>query len=267
LLQSTKKHLKIYFKYFKVFLKTRLVYKWDTALSLVNNALSLISAIALILLLFTQIQELNGWSFWELIFLTSFFRMVLGVQTFLFFAPVFLGREFIITGNLDRVLVRPLNSLYQVYVTQINIHNFTEAVGALTVLIIAADKIGTTLTLPKILYGAAASISSIMLLTAIFLALGTFAFWTGKSRSFFSLIWRVRDFSQFPFGIYPTAIKTFLVTLMPVAFASYFPATFLLGKPANTTLQLLTLIAGPTAFITSYMFWLYGVSKYSSTGS
>lgn len=267
MIEETEKHLKIYLKYFRIFLKTRLVYKWDTALSILNNALSLAGSIAFIMLLFTQIETLNGWSFWELIFLTAFFRMVLGVQTFLFFAPVFLGREFIITGDLDRVIVRPLNALYQVYADMINIHNFAEALGSLAVLLYAAKKLSIQFSLLKMLFGLASVISSVFLLAAIFLGLGTFAFWTGKSRSFFTIVWRVRDFSQYPINIYPGAIKAFLMTLMPVAFASYFPVSFLLGKPENYILQLFSLISGPIFFLVSYRFWLYGLSNYSSTGS
>jgi ABC-2 type transport system permease protein len=266
-MNSIRKHIRIYLKYFRVFVKTRLVYKWDTVLSILNNFLSLVSSIAIILLLFTRIESLNGWSFWQLVFLTAFFRMVLGFQTFLFFAPVFLGKEFILPGDFDRVLVRPLNPLYQVFASEINIHNFTEAIGSLLVLLYAAQKLSINLSLSKVLFGVVTILSSVILLTSIFLALGTLAFWTGKSRSFFSLVWGVRDLAQYPLGIYPGAVKTVLVTLAPVAFASFYPVTFLLEKQASIYLQLSSLIAGPFFFLLAYRFWRIGLSRYSSTGS
>jgi ABC-2 type transport system permease protein len=267
MIDETVKHLRIYLHYFKLFLKTRLVYKWDASLSMLNNFLSLASSIAIIIFLFTQIESLNGWSFWELIFLTSFFRVALSITNFLFFAPVFLGEDFIVPGDLDRVLLRPLNPLFQVYSDKINIHSFAEATAAFLVGLYSLYKISWSLSAEKLLFGISSLLSSTILLTAIFLFLGSMAFWTGRSRSFFTIVWRVRDLAQYPLKIYPGALKSILTTLIPVAFASFYPATFLLEKQASIYLQLSSLIAGPFFFLLAYQFWRIGLSRYSSTGS
>jgi ABC-2 type transport system permease protein len=95
----------------------------------------------------------------------------------------------------------------------------------------------------------------------------TTAFWTGTSRSAVWLFFRVSNFRKYPFEIFALSIQVVLVTLIPIAFASYFPASFLLGKEGFETWKLVTPLVGPLFYFLAYEFWKYGLSKYSSTGS
>ncbi len=264
---SIKKHWRVYRKFFVTYFKIKLIYKTDFVIGLMNQALSMLSSLAFIGLIFTQVESLNGWSLYQMILLYSYFRFVLNLHTFFFFAPVFLDEEYILNGRLDRFRVRPINVLYQVYASKLNLHNLGDCIASLAILFIAAGKLSINILTPQnLLYGFFSVISSIIVIMAIFLLVSSIAFWTGRSQSIFTLVWRVRGFSRFPLSIYPGAMKAFLMTLMPIAFASFFPVTFLLGMD-YLRFQLLSLIAGPFFFFLAYQFWKIGLSRYSSTGS
>ena len=266
-MEYIRKHWKVYRSFFVTYFKIKLIYKTDFILGLMNQFLSLATSLAFIGLLFTQIESLNGWSFYQMVFLYAYFRLVFEVHTFFFFGVVFLDEEYILSGRLDRFKVRPLNVLYQVYASKLNMHNLGDAVAALAILFIAARELPVNLlSLQNLLYGFTSIFSSVIAIMAIFLVVSSMAFWTGRSRSIFDVVWRIRDFARYPINIYPGAMKTFLMTLMPVAFASFYPTTFLLGMDC-LRFQLLSLIAGPFFFLMAYQFWRVGLSRYSSTGS
>ncbi|WEL23191.1 ABC transporter permease [Candidatus Nanohalovita haloferacivicina] len=251
-----------------IYLKTQLVYFKDTILGLVNQFFSIFSSLLLIGLIFTQVDSINGWGLYELLFLTGLSRFVLHFHTIFMFSTVFLGEHYITTGRLDRYLVRPLNVLYQLYASRVNFHNLGDAVASLLIVIYSVNQIqGFSLTGLKVIYALLSLGSAVMVIAAIFLFFGTIGFWTGRTGSLFSLFWKVRKFMKYPFGIYSEAMKIFFITIMPIAFASFFQASFLLGKFQYIRLQALSIVAGPVFYILAYRFWLYGLSKYSSTGS
>jgi ABC-2 type transport system permease protein len=268
MLESAKKHFKLYRKFFLMYLKTQLVYFKDTLLGLVNQFFSLISSLLLIGLIFTQVNSIYGWSFWELVFLAGIGRFIVNFHTVFMFSTVFLGEHYIRTGRLDRYLVRPLNVLYQLYASRVNFHNLGDSVASVIIVVYAATRIqGFSVTPLDLVYTFLSLGSAVMVIAAIFLVFGTVGFWTARTGSLFSLFWRIRKFRKYPFGIYSEAMRIFFITLMPIAFASFFQASFLLGKFRWFELQMASIVAGPIFYLLAYRFWLFGLSRYSSTGS
>lgn len=266
--KQLRRYYRTYKEFFRTFVKTKLVYKTDFILGSINETISFLSSIALIGLIFTQVEAINGWGFYELIFLYGFGRLVLSIHNFFLFAPFVLGDRYIINGNFDRFLVRPLNPLFQVYSTYIQMHGFANILAASGIIIYTSLQIsGNIFTVQNLLYLVPAILSGVLVTASIFLTFATTGFWTGRTMALFRLFWDFGEFRKYPLEIYPVALKTFFVTIMPIMFASYFPASFLLGKDVYPKLQLITLIAGPIFYMLAYRFWLHGLKNYTSTGS
>jgi ABC-2 type transport system permease protein len=123
------------------------------------------------------------------------------------------------------------------------------------------------LTPSNVIYGAAALISGVMVFGAAYMAFATTGFWTGRSKSAIWLIFRLSEYRRYPYNIYSLPIQIILITAIPLAFASFFPATFFLERDAWQILQYISIIAGPALYGLSLLFWKYGLSNYSSTGS
>jgi len=73
-------------------------------------------------------------------------------------------------------------------------------------------------------------------------------------------------FAQFPLSIYPRAIGILLTWLIPYGFASFYPASYLLGRPGGT-LALLSPLVAVVVLAIGYRLWLFGLRHYASTGS
>lgn len=262
-----KKYLKIYWKYFKQYWKTRLVYKADFTVGAVAQLVNLAASLAFLTLLFTQVDNINGWTFNEMLFLAGVGGFIMNAHH-IFFFNMFHLENYIIDGKFDRFLVRPLSPLFQIYADSVSDNNLSKLVANTALIIYASSQIGVNLlTLGNIFYGVLALASGIMVFAAAYMAFATTAFWTGKSHSAIWLIFRLSEYRRYPFSIYSLPIQIILVTAIPIAFASFFPATYFLGRDSWFVWQMVSLVAGPVLLSISYVFWRFGVGNYSSTGS
>lgn len=267
MLESLKKHLRVYWLYFLQYWKTRMVYKTDFLLGFLGQLINLGTSLAFLGLIFTQVESLQGWTLNELLFLAGVGGIVMNLHHTFMLQIYSLGENFIIEGNMDRVLVRPLNPLFQVYSDSVSDDNISKLIANIFIVVIAGLSIGINVTTIKIVYAAGFLVSGTLTFGAMYLAFSTLAFWTGRSKEFLWILFSTSDFRRYPFSIYPMPIKILLVTLLPFALAAYFPTLFFLGRNEYQILQFLSIIAGPALYIGAYSFWKYGLSKYSSTGS
>lgn len=264
---SFKKHFSIYKKFFVMYMKSRLIYKADFTLGFLSQLINLIFSVAFISLLFTQVENIRGWTFNEILLLTGFSGLILNLHHVFLFTLYKLGESYIISGKLDRYFVRPLNMLFQVFARYIADDNISKFLANMMIITYAWNQLGLTLTPLKMLYGLTAVFSGVMIIGAIFLVFATTAFWTGRSQAVFWLFFRISDFRKYPYNIFSQPIQLLLVTLVPIAFTSFFPTTYLLDMTQWRPWQLASLIVGPIFYIGSYKFWKFGLSRYSSTGT
>lgn len=261
------KHLKIYWIYFRQYWKSRLVYRTDFILGFTAQAISLATSLAFLTLVFTQVENINGWSFNQMLFLAGFGGFIMNLHHVFLFNIYRLGETFVVKGKMDRLLVRPLNPLFQVYADDVSDNNISKLIVNAALVIYASSQMSLELGVTELVYGVLAVASGVLVFAGIYLLFATTAFWTGKSRSAMWLVFQLSDFRKYPYGIYQVPVKVLITTLVPLAFASFFPATFFLGKEGWQTWQIASLVAGPIFYTIAYSFWNFGLSKYSSTGS
>lgn len=265
--KTMRKYLAIYWRYFKQYWKTRMVYKTDFAVGFVAQLVNLGSSLAFLTLLFTQVESINGWTFNQMLFLAGVGGVIMNTHH-IFFFNMFNLEDYIVEGKMDRFFVRPLSPLFQIYADEVSDNNLSKLIANIALVAYASSQIGLNLLTPgNIIYGTAALLSGIMVFAAAYMFFATTAFWTGRSKSSILLIFRLSDYRRYPYGIYSLPVQIVLVTLIPIAFASFFPATFFLGKDSWRFWQFASIIAGPALLLLSHQFWKFGLSNYSSTGS
>ncbi len=94
----------------------------------------------------------------------------------------------------------------------------------------------------------------------------TSAFFFSKASQVIELFDKISDYSQYPLPLFPESLQLLLVTVVPVAFFSYVPALFILGKGSFLWL------AGSIVFLCvligiNQFCWKYALRHYSSASS
>lgn len=138
-------------------------------------------------------------------------------------------------------------------------------VGAALV-IFSAARLGSVWTPLNILYLIVAVISGGVIFIALNLITASSAFWIVQSVPVTQVVFNTHEFARFPLTIYPRAIGLLLMWLIPYGFASFYPASQLLGREVGLLAWLGPLVAVVLALI-SYRVWLFGLRHYGGTGS
>jgi len=92
------------------------------------------------------------------------------------------------------------------------------------------------------------------------------AFWVMDSVPVTRVVFDNHVFAQYPLTIYPKAIGIWLTWMIPYGFASFYPASYLLGRDVGALAWLGPVVAAGLLVI-GYRVWQFGLRHYASTGS
>ena len=212
-----------------------------------------------------QVPSLNGWSFNEVLLiygLVIFSRSC----TQMFTESIWVLGFYIREGAFDRLLVRPIDPLFHMLAENFNI----EAVGFFllggTLIITTGSALGIFASAFNILYLVVAVASGAVIFFAINLITGVSAFWIIDSIPVMGAVFENYLFAHYPLTIFPRAIQIMLTWIIPYAFVSFYPASFLLGRDVGPLVWLSPVIAAALLAL-GYRLWLVGLARYEGTGS
>jgi len=100
--------------YVSMLTKARLAYRADFLVQVGSDLLLQAVDLAFLAVVFSRVRALSGWSFDEALFLYGFFLIPFALFNASFAALSDLGGRYVVGGELDRILTRPLHSLLQV---------------------------------------------------------------------------------------------------------------------------------------------------------
>src|SRR2546422_1142161 len=109
-----RRHLRLFALYFAQYAKVRLAYKADFFIAFFSSMTATVIGFGFVLVLFTKIPTLQGWSFYEILFLYAFSLVPLGFFNVVSWNLYEFGDIYIIQGHFDRILLRPVDTLFQV---------------------------------------------------------------------------------------------------------------------------------------------------------
>lgn len=170
-----------------------------------------------------------GWTFWEVLLVQAIFTISSGISG-MFFNGVFWQTNLSIReGTFEVVLLKPLNPLFWLLVSSIQLENAGTVAGGLVMLALALANTGGVTAL-----GALASIvlfaGGVCVMLGITLVMSATAFkWVGNSR-IPEIFDSILNFAKYPQDIFPTAIRGVSSFVLPIAMIAFFPAGALLGR-------------------------------------
>ncbi|MBC5825639.1 MAG: ABC-2 family transporter protein [Candidatus Eremiobacteraeota bacterium] len=229
-------------------------------------------ALGAIWIMMSRFPSMNGWHWQQVFFLYALYMLGHTLNNTFFFT---IGEvpDLVREGRFDRLLVRPLDPLFQVLSQPGQIWP-DELVIALIVFILAQGAVHLQWSSSTVVLLVLATLGGAYIDFAIQLIIATLSFWVVRLDA---LRWVVmsleNDFTRYPLSIYNRAVRIMLAYVFPFAFMNYFPATVLLHKSAevgytfNPQLGWLTPVVGAVWFAAAYSFWRLGLNKYQGTGS
>lgn len=262
-----KRYFRLYIKFIQQYIKTLIEYRMDFILGIIGFLLVQSVGIIFIGFIFNSIPSLEGWNYYQILFIYGFAQIPRGIDHVLTDQLWIFSSQTIVKGQFDKYLVRPLNPLFQVIVERFQPDGFGEIIIGIILLCTAWAKLGVQITAGKIVALIFLVICAAFIYTAIKLAVASLAFWVKFAQSYMFMVYQLSTFVKYPISIYPKWIKSTLTFIVPFAFTGYFPAAYLLDKGSFFNGVILTFIVSVCSMVISYTIWTIGTKRYESSGS
>lgn len=262
-----KRHLRLLLLYFAQYAKVRLAYKADFFIAFFSSMAATVLGFGFVIVLFSKIPRLQGWSFYEILFLYAFSLIPLGLFNVLSWNLYQFGDLYVIQGNFDRILLRPVHSLFQVLFEKFRLESLQEVVTGLVMVAVCIRKLQLPWTPADSLWFALMVVCGTLIYLSVFLILTTVSFWFEDRVGIVPPVFNMLTFGRYPLTIYNVFIQFMLSWVVPFGFASFYPTTHFLGRTAFTSYFYLTPVVAAAFSSLALLVWNRGARNYSSTGS
>jgi ABC-2 type transport system permease protein len=262
-----KRHLRLFLQYFAQYAKVRLAYKADFLIAFFSSMAATVLAFGFVLVLFTKIPRLQDWSFDEIMFLYGFSLLPLGFFNVVSWNLYDFSELYIIEGRFDRVLLRPVSTLFQVVFEKFRLESLQEVVTGIAVVAVCLHRLHLTLKIPDYLWFALMIVCGTAIYLAVFLMLTAVSFWFEDRVGIVPPVFNMLNFGRYPLTIYNVFIQFMLSWIIPFGFATFYPTTHFLGRRAFTWYFHLVPVVAAAFSALAIVVWNRGVRNYSSTGT
>ena len=258
-------YVKLYPYFVSRSVQARMTYKADFILGVLASMLMQALGFVFIWAVFREVPEMNGWTFDKMMFVYGMSAICLGLNEFLFAGTWAVG-GYVQEGSLDRLLLRPVSTMFSVMAADVTLHGIGSAIFGLGICVVSLVNLQLELTLVTLLFWIVAMVCGTLVYFAINMICATLAFWITDTGSAMMLLQNVSEFSKYPTAIYQRFLQIILSFVIPFAFTSYYPSVFVLGMSHKPIYWLGTILAAVVLVLLSVLFWRYALSKYQSAG-
>jgi ABC-2 type transport system permease protein len=252
--------------FFRIGSMNELQYRANLFIQLLQSAIAVGTAIAVLALVYSQTEELNGWSQSELLVVMGIQIMLGGVIRMTVQPNMQRLIEEVRDGKLDFALTKPEDSQVLVSVRDVRIWQSVDIVAGVAVL-----SYGIAGLEREVGFGDAALFPLVLAVGALmiycfWLVLSTLAFWLVNMWTLIELFEGVYQTGRFPVGIYPGWLRFGVTFLVPIAFAITVPAEAVTSRLEWTTV-LLALSFGAALFAFTRWWWRFGLRHYTGASA
>ncbi len=259
-------HLALAAHYLAQHLKARLAYRADLWAGLVSDLASQAASLVFILVVFEHVPALKGWSRDELIFIYGYFLVPFSIFNATSANLWNFAERYVVRGELDRVLTRPLNSLFQVLLETVEVESLLGGLGGVALMAWAGRRLALDVSWADLPLLLALTVGSVLVYNGIFVALASVAFWTDSRSGLIPLVWNLHVYGRYPVEIYDRWLRFLLTWVLPISFTAFYPATYLLDRAAWRSYALATPAVGLAVFALGLLAWNAGLRRYRGAG-
>lgn len=263
--------IRLYKKLVKNHIKSAMQYKLSFLTELLGVVLGYVGNIIIYSIMFKNFTDLNGWSFWQIMFVYTYAMVAVNISNVFFSHFIQVDNE-VISGEFDKYLIRPIGDFKYYLMSKFNVSQFVSVFLAIAMFIKSSFAVGFNYDAWSLVKLIICMIGSILINSACMVIVGAIAFWTKKSQEVYdSILWPAQYLTFLPLSIFPKVISWSFTYIIPLAFLSFYPAAMFMDmKSEGVSIKvygLATFFVGLLFFFVSYCIWKIGIKKYEGSGN
>ncbi|PHE93482.1 ABC transporter permease [Bacillus wiedmannii] len=257
----------LYFAYMKTFLIKMMEYRIDFIIGTISIVVQQVILLSSITIIFNNINTVEGFSRGDFLFMYGISTLGSAICYTFFDGLWTIGGHYIKKGLLDRILLRPINPLFQIISERIKIEGIASIILGISILLISGKTYIDYDSLGEVILLIIFCVSSAFIFAGILLNVATLAFWIVDSLSLMQLVNNFAEYGRYPISIYPKFLAILLSTVLPFLFTSFFPSSYFIFKDEFQIISLLTPLVAIFIWMIGILFWNIGLKRYGSSGT
>ncbi|WNO74370.1 ABC transporter permease [Streptomyces sp. NBC_00306] len=254
-----------------MWIRSTMTYRTSFLLTAFGNLAATAFDFVTILLMFSHVDALGGYSLGEIALLYGATGTAFGIADLVMGSMDRLGRR-VRDGTLDVLLVRPAPVLAQVAADRFALRRLGRITQGLLVLGYGLLTVDVDWTPLRILMVPMMLLSGAAIFSSVFVAGGAFQFWAqDASEVQNSFTYGGNTLLQYPPTLFAKDLVRGVTFVVPLAFVNWLPALYVLGRPYPLDLPhwlafLPPVVAAVCCRLAGFA-WRVGLRSYRSTGS
>ncbi len=226
--------------------------------------------IVAIVILFSNVDRLAGWSVAEVALLYGTSNLSFALSD-VFVSEAEFAAHHIRAGSFDRFLLRPVGPLLLLCGQEFALRRAGKVVQSVLVLAVALTQVPVDWDLPKAAMVVTMVAVGFVIFGGLWVLTSSIAFWAVEAREVANSVTYGGNFvTHYPLEIFSGWLRR-LVTVVPLAFVSYQPTLWVLGRRDPHGSPAWFAFAGPLVALATVLVaravWFSGIRHYRSTGS
>jgi ABC-2 type transport system permease protein len=224
-----------------------------------------------ILIVFSNVKTLKGWSVGEVAFLYGLANLGFALAD-LWVSAVENVQIHVREGSFDRFLLRPASPLVQVIADQFSLRRVGKLAEGAVIFAVGCGAASIDWTVARAAVTVVAVVSGAAIFGGLWVMTSCLSFWWVDAREAANAVTYGGGFlAQYPLAVYGQVLRRVLAFVVPVAFTNYFPALYVLGRTdrlgAPAYVQFASPLVAVVVALAAAAVWRVGVRHYRSTGS
>ncbi|HNT24795.1 MAG TPA: ABC-2 family transporter protein [Anaerolineales bacterium] len=262
------KPLRLVAAFMKASFQEEAAYRSNFFISITTSVLNLGTGVLGIVVLFGQIQSLQGWDLPSTLTLLGVYLTVSALRS-LFISPsleALSGMDGEIwSGAFDFTIMRPVDVQFMVSLRKWRWFASFDLLLGLGVLLIAVIQLGITISPAQVIAFVLALFSGVVILYAILLIFAGLIFWS-PGVLFTWIFDGLFQMARYPLSMYPGWLRLVLTWIVPVGVITTIPAQAITGALSMQNLALSLGLALVLVVLAS-AFFRHGLKRYASASS
>jgi len=232
-----------------------------------TSLLEVIITITMFSAIFSNIESLAGWNYYQVIFLYLMMKNIALINGIIARGGLTaMAKEYVRMGDYDFYLVKPVNTLALVSMSKPRFFNIIILFFTVALSIWVAMKTGIDLGIANILSFIFMAIFSVILYYFLFVITIVPVFWLVRLFSLSDLMNRASQIMRYPAGIYSMFAKVIFFTAFPVLAVTYLPSWTLFYSVKAEYIVYMVVITFFFGWIATRL-WRLGEKNYGSASS
>ncbi|MBN2984745.1 ABC transporter permease [Cohnella algarum] len=259
----------LYLKSFLMQWKTFRTYKANFWFGLLGVLFNYGSQFMVVWTVLHYFKEIAGWNLYHIIYLYGMWLLTYGLMI-TFFSGIRDFSAMIHNGDFDILLIRPHSILFQVLCGKLELTSWTHILFGSSIVYWCSRQLHIVFSMHQLCWFILLIIGGVLIQAGLLLVWAALSFWIVNTYSLVDLGWSINaNYLTYPLHVYDPVFK-YAMTFFPLAFISYYPTKWLLGlgpTDAYSWVGQYNILIGIFFFSVSWLFFLFGIKHYKSTGN